>query len=259
MPTRIALLILLSAVLAFAIWPTSAGAGPYDVHACRLSDDTRIPAKGWQYFESEHAGSMVVDGCGLGWGLQAGFGGVAAPNGWEAGWTFVAPTGTTVSAFSVPRWGLSTLYPGLGSLEYLATLDAWPSPAGVAGEHCDASAANPCDALISRPFERERLRRPSLSLGLRCRAGSGCFVPSRPGTTMQLEIESARVTLDDPVPPAFASSPILDGTQAAIAVTDIGAGVSTVRIDLDGRLVGRSEPACVPPFLEPVPCRRAKT
>ena len=103
MPPRIALLILLLVGLAFALWPAPAGAKPYDVYACRLPHGTQISAKGWRPFESAHAESVVVSGCGAGGGLQAGFRGGHAPSGWRAGWSFIAPKGTSISR--APRGG----------------------------------------------------------------------------------------------------------------------------------------------------------
>ena len=189
----------------------------YDVYACRLPDGKPIPANGWRSFESAHADSVVTNTCGVGGALSEYF----------------------------------PIYPG--SLEYLATLDAWPAATDATIERCVASSAAPCDISLSRPFERAGLRHASISFGLR--SPKRVVVSFRPGQDrFPSLIQSARVTLDDQAPPAFSSSPVLDGTQAAVAVTDVGAGVSTVQVDLDGRLVGRSEAACAPPFLEPVPC-----
>jgi len=85
MPSRVALLILLSVVLACAIWPTPAGAGTYDVYACRLPAGKPIPTNGWRSFESAHGESVVTNTCGVGGALEAGFAGEGAPSGWEAG------------------------------------------------------------------------------------------------------------------------------------------------------------------------------
>jgi hypothetical protein len=111
MPSRIALLILLFTVLACAIWPPEAGAGSYDVHACRLPDGKPIPANGWRSFESAQAESVVTNTCGVGGGLEAGFAGEGAPSGWEAGWSFFAPEGTQIAAVSVTRLALSEYFP----------------------------------------------------------------------------------------------------------------------------------------------------
>jgi hypothetical protein len=71
---------------------------------------------------------------------------------------------------------------------------------------------------------------------------------------MQFEILSARLTLDDHAAPSFVLGPTLDGPRATMSVTDVGAGVAGVRVELDGRLVAQTGPGCRPPFVEPVPC-----
>ena len=179
MPSRVALLILLSVVLALAIWPAPRVRGP-TTSTPAGSRTAADPGNGWRSFESAHAESIVTDSCGVGGGLEAAFDGEGAPSGWEAGWSFVAPEGTQISAVSVIRLALSEYFPIYpGSLEYLATLDAWPAATDATVERCVASSAAPCDISLSRPFERVGLQHASISFGLRCTEGGGCSC--RPG------------------------------------------------------------------------------
>ncbi len=63
MPSRIALLILLSTVLAFAIWPTPAGAGTYDVHSLQAAIRARLDTgREWHGLAVRHDLAVPDDG-----------------------------------------------------------------------------------------------------------------------------------------------------------------------------------------------------
>jgi len=102
MPSRVALLILLTVVLAFAIWPAPAGAGSYDVHACKQQS-----AHGWAPVASGTGSPFVTTSpCPMTVALPA-----EAPHGSWAGWRFSAPEATRITGFEVARSANSFVHP----------------------------------------------------------------------------------------------------------------------------------------------------
>jgi hypothetical protein len=123
MPSRSALLLLLfTALLALVLWPPPAGAGTYELHSCRLPDGTPIPAAGWEPVRSAHPEATTHDTCATGGVLEAGFQqGQVSPER-HAGWSFTAPTGTSIAAFTIVRSATSIWSaPLLSALEYFAS------------------------------------------------------------------------------------------------------------------------------------------
>ena len=93
-------------VLSLALVPATTHAASYDVWSCNLLDGTNLPAEGWtaqKYGATASAGNnckFSIGGTDNGFG--GGFSGNAAPGDY-AGWTFTAPTDTTISGYTLWR------------------------------------------------------------------------------------------------------------------------------------------------------------
>ena len=255
--------LVLAAIVAAGL-PASAEAGTYTVYGCSTPSGTPAPLDGWigtsspgppnwtghasycagsdPYFVMNH--ELPPDGT---W-----------PAGSAARYTFSAPPGTTVSSAVVRR-----RYSG-SSAQVMAFRvgwrDQWP-------EWC--TAFTNCHGLDGdRAFAG--IDSPSYVLEEICGGPSNCTDTK----TITSQIRRVATTLSDPAGPSFASPPsgtllepgrVLAGRiGASLPLRDEGGGLRSVRLDVDGTVVGSwavdgNGGRCAEPYVYTVPCKLAAT
>ncbi len=276
----------LAVVLAVVAWvsPSQAlGAGSYQVSACNFAPEaannswtwaTNDPAVPAHY--AEHAncpyrlggtGGKADQEGGLSTTDALGLSNGAAP-GTNAGWTFTAPVGTTITGLTYERYIGHSLDPK----------NSW-SPALradgsiVPGETCldSVETGETCSVggppgTGGEPAKITGLSAHELSLGIVCQAPAEeeCIT----GATQHAAwatLYGATVTLSDPTPPTLsAPSGTLwgpgeaggfhKGTESVtVSANDVGGGVASIVLSADGRPVETYTAPCNFTFAQPCP------
>ncbi len=205
---------------------------------------------------SQEGGLSTTDQLGLASG---------APPGTSAGWTFMAPVGTTISGITYERY-----------MGHESDPDNYWSPALradgliVSGESCLDTVDNGEKCSVGAPPDGEAsvvtgLTAHQLTVGIVCDAPSNeeCVT----GASLHevwAAMYGARVTLSDPTPPTLgAPSGALwapgaydgfhKGTESvAVSAEDAGGGVKSIVLSADGVPVENYAASC--DFTNPVPC-----
>jgi hypothetical protein len=185
-----------------------------------------------------------------------------AQPGTEAGWTFTAPTGTTIAGITYQRM-LSTLdehwIPGLradGSI--LPEQTCTPPIAGSCLVGSGPGGEN--QATITG------LSAHTLTLGLRCAAPTGqqCITGGEHFHAAVATMYSAAVTITDPTPPTLdtptgslwepgKTNGYHKGTETVtVSAQDTGGGVQNITLHADGHPIATYEATC--DFTHPQPC-----
>ncbi len=271
----------ISAVLAAVIWTAPAmAAGSYQVSACNTAPEaannswawaTNDPARPSHYAQhincpyllggnggnaDQEGGLSTTDALGLSSGAEPGT---------SADWTFTAPAGTTITELTYERYIGQTLDPR----------NSW-SPALradgaiVPGETCLDTVENGEACSVGGPpgtgIEPARitgLDAHELTLGIICQAPSGneCVT----GATQHqvwAAMYGATVTVSDPTPPSLGvpsgslweAGAFHKGTESvAVEASDLGGGVQSIVLSVDGRAMETYNAPCNFTFPQPCP------
>jgi hypothetical protein len=208
------LLVVLLALPGLFAFPQAAGAGTYQEEVCSPTNSTGI----WQEVNTFPTGLVAENLCG---GPATGpaapveatdEGALYAedstettadiPNGAEAGWTAIAPLGTSITGItywrSLHAYNQQSLVPGLWNGEG-ATLESCQSP---------PEGAHECNSLNNQgPVTFTDLHTTSLFFGVRCDLIGGEYcVPAAPGERhARADLYSATITLSEASSPTISS------------------------------------------------------
>jgi hypothetical protein len=284
MKRRGVLLLIAFAALA-GILPASAfgAAGSYEVSACNYAPEAVNNSWAWSTTDSsqpshytEHAncpyrlggtgGTSDQEG-GLSTTDALGLSSGALP-GTSAGWTFIAPAGTTIAAINYERY-IGHQFDGFNDWSPALRSDGTIVP----GETCLDSVENSETCFVGGPPGEggepgviTGLSAHQLSLGILCQAPAGdeCVT----GATQHkvwAAMYGATVTLNDPTTPTLsAPSGALWGPGEAggfhkgaesvtISAQDIGGGVQSIVLAADGQPVETYNASCNFTFAKPCP------
>jgi hypothetical protein len=265
--------------------PASAAAtiGSYEVSACNYAPEavnnswtwaTTDPSQPDHYAEhtncpdrlggnggttDQEGGLSTTDALGLPSG---------APPGTSAGWTFTAPTGTTITGITYERY-----------IGHESDPDNYWSPALradgkiVPGETCLNSVQNGESCFIGgppgeggQPGSVTGLSAHQLSVGITCQAPTGeeCITGAKLHAAWAA-MYGAKVTVSDPTPPTLgapsgslwepgANGGAHTGTQSVtVSAQDVGAGVQSIVLAADGQPVANYNAPCNFTFPQPCP------
>jgi hypothetical protein len=262
----------------------SAATGSYEVSACNYAPEavnnswfwaTNDPSDPSHYAEhancpdrlggdggstDQEGGLSTTDALGLSSG---------APPGTRAGWTFTAPTGTTIAAITYERY-----------VGHDSDPDNYWSPALradgtiIPGETCLDTVPNGESCHIGGPPEEGTepssitgLSAHQLSVGIECDAPAGeeCITGATEHEAWAA-MYGATVTLSDPTPPTLATptgalwepgeTGYHKGTQTVtVAATDTGGGVQSIELTVDGHLIQTYTATCN--YTIPQPCQNS--
>ena len=271
------------ATVACAWPPLATAAGSYQVSSCNYAPEdannswkwaTNDPAQPSHYAEHEdcpyrlggdsgkadqEGGLSTTDALGLSSG--------AAP-GTSAGWTFAAPTGTTITGISYERY-IGHQFDGFNDWSPALRADGSIVP----GETCLDTVENGETCSVGGPPGEEGepamvtgLAAHELTLGIVCQAPSGdeCVTGATEHKAWAA-MYGAKVTLSDPTPPTLGtpSGPLWEPGQAggfhkgsesiSVSASDIGGGVASIVLSADGRQVASYTGPCNFTFAQPCP------
>jgi hypothetical protein len=277
-------ILLVSALALFGgVSTATAATGTYEVSACNYAPEAVNNSWAWSTTDAsqpshyaEHVNCPDREG-GTG-GTSDREGGLSttdalglasgAPPGTSAGWTFTAPTGTTITALNYERY-----------IGHIFDSNNYWSPALradgtiVPGETCEDSIANSETCFVGGPPGEggepgiiTGLSAHQLSAGIVCRAPSGqeC-VTGATQHQMWAAMYGATVTISDPTPPALGTpSGALWGPGAAggfhkgsesvtVSAQDVGGGVQRILLSADGNPVETYSASCDFTFAQPCP------
>jgi hypothetical protein len=270
------------AVLACAL-PTSATAaiGSYEVSACNYAPEAANNSWTWATTDpsqpdhyAEHAncpyrlggnggttdqegGLSTTDALGLASG---------APPGTSAGWTFTAPTGTTITDIAYERY-IGHIFDSNNSWSPALRADGTIVP----GETCSDTIANSETCFVGGPPGEggepgiiTGLSAHQLSIGILCQAPSGeeCITGA---TEHQVWAATygAKVTISDPTPPTLSTPTgalwepdtnggVHKGTESVtVSAQDLGGGVQSIVLAADGQPVETYNAPCNFTFAQP--------
>jgi hypothetical protein len=271
------------ALVAWA-WPASAlAAGSYQVSACNFAPEaannswtwaTTDPAQPSHYAEhvncpyrlggsggkaDQEGGLSTADALGLSNGAMPGT---------SAGWTFVAPAGTTITGLNYERY-LGHQFDGFNDWSPALRADG----AIVPGETCLDTVENGETCSVGgppgtggKPTTITGLSAHELSLGIVCQAPSGdeCVTGATEHKAWAA-MYGATVTLSDPAPPTLSApsgalwGPSVAGgfhkgtESVAVAAQDVGGGVASITLSVDGQPMETYTAPCNFTFAQPCP------
>ena len=279
-------ILLVGALAAFAcVVPASAQAamGSYEVSACNYAPEAVNNSWSWSTTDSsepahfaEHVncpdrlggiggasdregGLSTTDALGLASG---------APAGTSAGWTFTAPSGTTITAINYERY-VGHIFDSSNSWSPALRADGTIVP----GETCTDTIANSETCFIGGPPGEggepgiiTGLSAHQLSVGILCQAPAGdeC-VTGATEHQVWAAMYGATVTLSDPTPPTLAAPSgalwrpgeaggFHKGTENVdISAQDVGGGVQSIVLAADGHHVETYSASCDFTFAQPCP------
>jgi hypothetical protein len=253
---------------------SSAQAGTYVVHACRMPDGSSAGVSGW--VQTVYAPSIDERGqtCGQGGSIFLNMYTRAHAAEDYGHLSFTAPADTLIDAYVIWR---SVLLGDTYNYRY------WEIRQGGALSDCghDDSKCNERDrchtgeGCLTRGVDGDPLASDNkvttwqlhglsgLVLSVTCGASGGC--PANPPGAI-LRMYRADVRLSDDAPPSVTGTPsgslaaggTVSGTlQARLDATDRGGGLQAAMVEVDGQVVARSamrDGACQAPYQRPVPC-----
>jgi hypothetical protein len=277
---RLTLAAAITALLLMAGVPAASAAGTYEVTTCNAAPDGQNNSWTWSSTDlaspdhySEHSicpyptggnGSSTDQESGLSTTDTLGLSDGAGPSA-EAGWTFNAPEGSSISAITYERFlghrqdSQNDWVPALRADDTI-----------LPGQSCQDTIENGERCVIggppghgTEPATITGLAAHQLSFGIHCVAPSGeeCIT----GATLHAAwaaMYGATVTVTDPNPPTLAApsgelwepAEYHHGTQAVdVAATDQGGGVKTMKLAADGQPVATYEAVCDYSRVQPCP------
>jgi hypothetical protein len=271
-------------VLACALPATAAMAiGSYEVSACNYAPEavnnswnwaTNHPSEPSHYAHyvncpdrvggtggtnDREGGLSTTDALGLSSGV---------PSGTSAGWTFAAPTGTTIAGIDYERY-IGHIFDSNNSWSPALRADGTIVP----GQTCSDTIANSETCFVGgppgeggEPGTITGLSAHQLSIGILCQAPSGeeCITGA---TEHQVwaAMYGATVTVSDPTPPTFGAptgalwEPGADGgfhkgtESVTVSAQDVGGGVQSIVLAADGKPVASYGAPCNFTFAQPCP------
>lgn len=245
--------VVLSAALLHAA-ETAQASGTYVVESCRTANGP-APTHGWRAIPLPWASSdtLVGDDCARE-GIRFLAGPLQSRTVLGTEWVFDAPPGTSVAGVRLRRY--ATL-PGQANAAYGIRVGEQTIEQSPQWGPWTFGSEDAADEVVATG-----LHGPDVAVAFACFAGSS----NCPGSGWKVVIARAAVTLRDETAPRLSGSPsgaLLDGgvlsgnVRAHVAYSDIGGGVDTVELLVDG--VTRSAvrvggPTCVAPYLVAVPC-----
>lgn len=267
------------------ILPASAHAGTYDVLSCHVPGANGRNLA-WTVETYNSAGKAapamanfaIFSGndprtCVPTYGAQ--FGSVAAKRTVKvddgAGWTFRAPAGTTIRRVEITR--NTAARASTDDAATPATENGWwqvvaragDGPGGqrvIAPETCLGNTTTFCaKAAATVAYD---IGEPVVSWGVQCTGPaltSVCFTGDGTGNHAGVNLHAARVTIDDPVPPAvdpaLVSGAVRRADDPAVATATDSAGIRSLRVLVDGtELAAKTEPC---DFRLRAPCPETST
>ncbi|MGA9313238.1 MAG: Ig-like domain-containing protein [Solirubrobacteraceae bacterium] len=273
-------------MLALATWalPTPAtAAGSYQVSACNFASEaannswmwaTNDPAQPSHYaehvncpYELGGSGGKADQEGGLSTTDALDLTSDAAP-GTSAGWTFIAPAGTTITGLTYERYIGHSLDPK-NSWSPALRVDGSIVP----GETCLDTVENEETCSVGgppgtggEPARITDLSAHELSLGIVCQppAGREC-VTGATQHAVWATMYGATVTLSDPTPPTLSTPSgalwgageaggFHKGTESvAVSAQDVGGGVASIVLSADGRTMETYTAPCNFTFAQPCP------
>lgn len=247
------------AAVALAAAAQTATAGQYSVHACD-ADGQVVENASWVVDAGSDAGFKVSADCPSlsASGVQTATG-VIPYDGFGA-LTFAAPAGTSIDSYRLTGQAVVE-DPGLEKYDAGVLASGGESSSLIGCEFqsiCLAVFGKPYD-FIAAPANTQKLQ-----LIVSCRTLIGCNVWSGAGGE-QASVAASRtevVLRDDSAPTVLASGTLSGGgtigdiLSADFEASDVGGGVASVALEIDGRIEDSVAPggACAEPFVERQPC-----
>lgn len=255
---RSTLLLLSSAMLALCL-SSSAGAATYSVYTCEGPNAAPVPNAAWLSSVADPLQTLLFN-----FGPTCGALSVDASttasyaHGDGAEYVFDAPSGTTISGYSVTRRAAIDFAGPTGAAASAGVRET----TGVARVDRDCDAAVTDCAVPSGMLAGSGLALTSLSVGVHCSAPSGC--PAGGFSQLAAALASARVDVEDPYSPSVVSvAGSLPGSLSVAGVksvdvttTDVGGGVARVELLIDGGAPQAVSPGgnCATPYTLRQPC-----
>ncbi|MBJ7459310.1 MAG: hypothetical protein JHD02_09005 [Thermoleophilaceae bacterium] len=242
--------------------PGTAGAAVYSVYSCSGPTAEPLPNSAWTT-------AVITPGQALDFSFGANCGDLsvsASPTasfaaGDGADQVFDAPPGTTISGYQLTR-AVDVSYPAVGSTPPTLSAGVRETTDAVTGVFGCSQVIADC-MIAPAVVTRNGLALTSLSVGIRC---DGLLGDCQPGgfTKLSAQLQNARVDVEDPAAPVIASvGGSLPGSDAAagthtldVTATDVGGGVRTINLAVDGALQQSSAAggSCGQPYIMRAPC-----
>ncbi len=274
--------VMLAAVVAWASPAPALAAGSYQVSACNFAPEaannswtwaSNDPAQPSHYAEhvncpyrlggsggkaDQEGGLSTTDALGLSSG---------ATPGTSAGWTFSAPTGTTITGLTYERY-IGHVFDPRNSWSPALRADGTV----ISGETCEDSVQNGETCSVGgppgtggEPARITGLSTHELSLGIVCQAPSGdeC-VTGATEYAVWATMYGATVTVSDTTPPTLSApsgalwgpgeAGFHKGTEGvAVSAQDVGGGVASIVLSADGHPMETYAASCNFTFAQPCP------
>lgn len=257
-----ALLAVAMLLLSLAGGITTAQGATYSVWSCRGPDGKPISAQAWQPADASGATS---DKCAEGGDLRARLLPQDNLPGTARGFRLSAPQGTKISAYRVH------LYASTAKAEWLGAYQAGVGPdAGLSGAQIEAGCVSagcifgvPDDPLSEKNLiEDGKLEESGLVVAALCAGRHDCNAQEGEQALAEVRLFRSEIEIEDQDAPTLGSlsGPLTGdeevsghatvGAQAA----DVGGGVASVALLIDGNEAGRWDASCTEPYTETAPC-----
>ncbi|MBJ7353228.1 MAG: hypothetical protein JHC98_00225 [Thermoleophilaceae bacterium] len=256
--------VLAAACTVFAMAAASASAGTYSVYSCLGPNDEVVGNDAWvtQASVPGHANLFSLGTACNGFSVVASVG-LAMVSGENAGVRFDAPAGTTILNYDIKRSAAVTFATSGSHPAISAGLRRTVASANTYWGECEAKKVD-C-AIAANGTQSSGINASSLQLGVECVEPSGC--PSGATPSLWARLYNSQVELRDLNAPVVAlTGGTLPGAVAlagkfslAVAASDVGGGVRTVALSVDGVVKSASDSggSCSTPYTKTVPCPSA--
>lgn len=253
--------VLIACALAF-VGTSSAGAATYSVYSCVGPNAEPLPNSSWLTSVTTPSQTLAFT-FGTNCGDLSVLADPAVSYNYNDGaeYVFDAPTGTTISGYSVDR-AASIIFPPRLPVPTLLSAGVRETTGGETTEFDCVERTADC-AVEPSNVTKSGLALTKLSVGVRCanlelNCAAGSF------TTLSSQLLNARVDVEDPTVPTLKSvggslpgSSAVAGTQTLdVTATDVGGGVSSVNLAIDGSFTQTSVAggSCGEPYTLRAPC-----
>jgi hypothetical protein len=237
----------------------TAGAATYSVYSCVGPSSEALPNSAWLTSVNNPSQTLSYS-----FGSNCGDLSVSAlpANSYAIGdgaeYVFDAPTGTTISGYSLQRDATVAFPPTASSV---VTAGVSETSGGVTTDFDCVAVSTACGGLTPA-VSRSGLALSKLSVGVSCADDTGC--PAGSFTQLLSRLIEARVDIDDPTAPVIAlvGGSLPDSSAAAgsqsidVTATDVGGGVRMIDLDIDGAISQTSVAggSCGQPYTLRAPC-----